>query len=242
MCDAAAQIVGTLLVLSLAITPAAAAQRWSPHPLVVTGLSIGFALVACVGGILAGQVLDSYNRRPPATFIQVVSSQEPRGGAPIEVAADSMGYFTIQGLKPGQGYELIARAKDGDRILAGRVWVTPPDPKVLIRVSEDLATGTTQALAPDTSVLGPAGWSPDGKFLAFVGENFRGKLQGINLWSCSAAGGPETPFASATVFIPALPDPSHRRTERSPFGPVLRARRYLRTVAFGEVGLGRLRR
>jgi thiol-disulfide isomerase/thioredoxin len=101
-----------------------------------------------VGGILAGQVLDSYNRRPPATFIQVVSSQEPRGGAPIEVAADSMGYFTIQGLKPGQGYELIARAKDGDRILAGRVWVTPPDPKVLIRVSEDLATGTTPPVPP----------------------------------------------------------------------------------------------
>src|SRR5258708_4279397 len=45
----------------------------------------------------------------------------------------------------------------------------------------DLATGATQALAPDTSVLGPAGWSPDGKFLAFVGENFRGKLQGIHL-------------------------------------------------------------
>jgi zinc/manganese transport system permease protein len=50
----AAQIVGTLLVLSLAITPAAAAQRWSPNPLVVTGLSVVFALVACVGGILAG--------------------------------------------------------------------------------------------------------------------------------------------------------------------------------------------
>jgi zinc/manganese transport system permease protein len=50
----AAQIVGTLLVLSLAITPAAAAQRWSARPLTVTALSIGFALVACVGGILAG--------------------------------------------------------------------------------------------------------------------------------------------------------------------------------------------
>ncbi|HWS44266.1 MAG TPA: metal ABC transporter permease, partial [Acidimicrobiia bacterium] len=35
----AAQIVGTLLVLSLAITPAAAAQRLSPSPLVVTVLS-----------------------------------------------------------------------------------------------------------------------------------------------------------------------------------------------------------
>jgi zinc/manganese transport system permease protein len=49
---AAAQIVGTLLVLSLAITPAAAAQRWSSNPLTVTGLSIVFALVAADGGIL----------------------------------------------------------------------------------------------------------------------------------------------------------------------------------------------
>ena len=43
---AAAQVVGTLLVLSLAITPAAAAQRWTPNPLRVTALSIVFALVA----------------------------------------------------------------------------------------------------------------------------------------------------------------------------------------------------
>jgi zinc/manganese transport system permease protein len=49
----AAQVVGTLLVLSLAITPAAAAQRCSANPLTVTVLSIGFAFVAAVGGILA---------------------------------------------------------------------------------------------------------------------------------------------------------------------------------------------
>jgi zinc/manganese transport system permease protein len=49
----AAQIVGTLLVLSLAITPAAAAQRLSARPAVVTGLSVLFALVASLGGLLA---------------------------------------------------------------------------------------------------------------------------------------------------------------------------------------------
>jgi zinc/manganese transport system permease protein len=49
----AAQIVGTLLVLSLAITPAAAAQRLSARPSVVTGLSVLFALLACDGGLLA---------------------------------------------------------------------------------------------------------------------------------------------------------------------------------------------
>jgi len=50
---AAAQVVGTLLVLSLAITPAAAAQRLSARPVVVTTLSIIFALIASDGGLLA---------------------------------------------------------------------------------------------------------------------------------------------------------------------------------------------
>ena len=48
----AAQVVGTLLVLSLAITPGAAAQRLSASPLAVAGLSILFAVVAADGGLL----------------------------------------------------------------------------------------------------------------------------------------------------------------------------------------------
>jgi zinc/manganese transport system permease protein len=49
----AAQVVGTLLVLSLAITPAAAAQRLSASPLVVAALSVVFAVIAADGGLLA---------------------------------------------------------------------------------------------------------------------------------------------------------------------------------------------
>ena len=45
-------MVGTLLVLSLAITPAAAAQRLSASPFVVTVLSIVMAVVAADGGLL----------------------------------------------------------------------------------------------------------------------------------------------------------------------------------------------
>ena len=49
----AAQVVGTLLVLSLAITPAAAAQRLSASPLIVATLSVVFAVAAADGGLLA---------------------------------------------------------------------------------------------------------------------------------------------------------------------------------------------
>jgi zinc/manganese transport system permease protein len=48
----AAQVVGTLLVLSLAITPGAAAQRLSASPLAVAGLSVLFAVAAADGGLL----------------------------------------------------------------------------------------------------------------------------------------------------------------------------------------------
>ena len=67
---AAAQVVGTLLVLSLAITPAAAAQRWSPNPLTVTCLSIVFALVAADGGILASLASTTVK---PSVFVTSIS-------------------------------------------------------------------------------------------------------------------------------------------------------------------------
>ncbi len=66
----AAQVVGTLLVLSLAITPAAAAQRLSPNPLVVTGLSVLFAMVACEGGLLASLVSTTVK---PSVFVTSIS-------------------------------------------------------------------------------------------------------------------------------------------------------------------------
>ncbi|MEO7147595.1 MAG: metal ABC transporter permease [Terrimesophilobacter sp.] len=46
------QIVGALLVLALLVTPAAAAMRVTASPLLTPLLSVAFALVAMVGGIL----------------------------------------------------------------------------------------------------------------------------------------------------------------------------------------------
>jgi zinc/manganese transport system permease protein len=66
----AAQIVGTLLVLSLAITPAASAQRLSSSPLVVAGLSILFALVAADGGLFLSLVVGTVK---PSVFVAGIS-------------------------------------------------------------------------------------------------------------------------------------------------------------------------
>ena len=66
----AAQVVGTLLVLSLAITPAAAAHRLANSPLVVAVLSIVFALAAADGGLLIS--LESTTVKP-SVFIVAIS-------------------------------------------------------------------------------------------------------------------------------------------------------------------------
>jgi zinc/manganese transport system permease protein len=66
---AAAQIVGTLLVLSLAITPAAAARQISANPRTVTLLSVGVALVAADGGLLLSFQFDSIKASVFITFV-----------------------------------------------------------------------------------------------------------------------------------------------------------------------------
>jgi zinc/manganese transport system permease protein len=49
---ASVQIVGALLVMTLLVTPAAAALRLTSSPLLVPLLSVAFAVTAVVGGIL----------------------------------------------------------------------------------------------------------------------------------------------------------------------------------------------
>src|SRR6516162_9171554 len=66
-----------------------------------------------VGGLLAGRVLDSYDRPPPPTYIQVLPAQDSQVKAQaLDVATDNQGYVTIQGLQPGQHYQLSARTRD----------------------------------------------------------------------------------------------------------------------------------
>jgi thiol-disulfide isomerase/thioredoxin len=100
------------------------------------------------GGLLAGRVLDNYSQHPPPAYIRVVplGATATSGSAPIEVATDADGYFTIQGLTRDQHYQLIARAREGERLLAGTTYATPPDAKLIIRISEDYVTPATPPL------------------------------------------------------------------------------------------------
>jgi zinc/manganese transport system permease protein len=59
----AVQVVGVLLVLTLLITPAAAAQKLTAHPGVATLLSLAIALTCTMGGVVAS-LLTPY----PASF------------------------------------------------------------------------------------------------------------------------------------------------------------------------------
>jgi thiol-disulfide isomerase/thioredoxin len=101
-------------------------------------------------GILAGQVIDSFSQPPAEAFILV---SFPKQGAekekkPIEVQTNPQGYFTIAGLQPGRHYQLIARCRDGKRMLAGMTWAIPPNPRVLIKISEDFVGKNTPPIPP----------------------------------------------------------------------------------------------
>lgn len=67
---AAAQVVGTLLVLSLAITPAAAAIRLGTKPRSVMIISVLFALLAGLGGIIISL---ASNTLKPSVCVSVIS-------------------------------------------------------------------------------------------------------------------------------------------------------------------------
>lgn len=107
-------------------------------------------------GILAGRVVDGFSSRPPYAAIQVVSLDDTQrqAAAPIDLYTDRDGYFTIPGLNPGRHYKLVVRAKDGERLLAGIAYATPPDPKLVIRISEDLASASTPPLPAEPLLPG----------------------------------------------------------------------------------------
>jgi thiol-disulfide isomerase/thioredoxin len=96
--------------------------------------------------MLAGTVTDAYHRHVGGAYVRLVRVDEQETGSPLDVPSDSNGNFIIMGLKPGAKYKLIARTKNGERMMAGTVLTTAPDPKVLIPIHEDWVTAATPPL------------------------------------------------------------------------------------------------
>jgi thiol-disulfide isomerase/thioredoxin len=97
--------------------------------------------------MLAGTVVDAYHRPIGNVYVRWINLEEKeKDGAPIDVAANAHGHFIIQGLKPGTSYKLIARTKQGDKMLAGTALTTAPNVRVVIPISEDRVNSSTPPL------------------------------------------------------------------------------------------------
>jgi thiol-disulfide isomerase/thioredoxin len=108
---------------------------------------------AAASGLLAGQIVDAYDHRPTAPATIRVVADSSASAAPLEIPADNQGCFRIPGLLPGINYQLTATVKDGSRLLSGTVSAVPPNPRVVIRVIDDLtAVGSTPAAPGQGSV------------------------------------------------------------------------------------------
>lgn len=106
-------------------------------------------------GVIAGKVIAEDTGRPVKADIEVKDLEETEGkAATLDVESDKDGFFTILGLKAGGRYQLIARAKDGDKLISQKAWVKPPKVTLLMQLSEQ---GTT----PQTPPMRPAPKMPD---------------------------------------------------------------------------------
>jgi thiol-disulfide isomerase/thioredoxin len=101
-------------------------------------------------GVIAGLVLAESTGRPPVkAYIQVKNLEDEESKmAPLEVETNPQGYFTISGLKAGGHYKLIARAKEGDRLISQIAWVEPPKISLLMQLREQPAAAKTPAIPP----------------------------------------------------------------------------------------------
>ncbi len=98
-------------------------------------------------GVLAGTILDGFNRPMTGAFVQVVDLTDPDSKVKLDVAVlPPRGEFVITRLVPGHNYKLIARVMDGTRLLAGSAQATAPKPNIAIYVSEEF-------VGPDTPPL-----------------------------------------------------------------------------------------
>lgn len=92
-------------------------------------------------GILAGRIIDRYDRRVDGATVKIVSASDPLNGevAPIdyERTTNARGEFALANLEVGKVYQIIAKVRMGDRIYSGAAFARPPDPVILVRLTKE---------------------------------------------------------------------------------------------------------
>ncbi|HTU19655.1 MAG TPA: thioredoxin-like domain-containing protein [Gemmataceae bacterium] len=99
-------------------------------------------------GMIAGLVLAKDTGRPVSNAWIRVKDPEDEGeskAAPWDVETTPEGYFTIPGLKVGRYYKLIARAKEGDKLIGQVAYVQPPKVSLLFQLGDP---GRSEKLPP----------------------------------------------------------------------------------------------
>lgn len=105
-------------------------------------------------GVLAGQVVDTLNRRCPAAELEIAPLA---GGPAFKANADENGYFVIQGLEPGKQYRLGAHAKIGEESWGGATLAQPPNVVLLIKLTEKLPAGASASGRERDAHANPSG-------------------------------------------------------------------------------------
>jgi thiol-disulfide isomerase/thioredoxin len=169
--------------------------------------------------LLAGRVVDSYNRPTNNTYVRLVNLEGNKEGAtPIDVATSSDGYFTIPNLKSGGQYQLIARTKQGEKLLAGITYTQAPNVRVVIQVKEEFATSSIPPLPASTA---PA--AQDKRDDRPVGASEPNKGPAGAAWAPSPASTTSTPAsdlpATLTVPVPTSTTPNKSWPPMLQIGP-----------------------
>lgn len=122
--------------------------------------------------VLAGRVIDRFGQPPVNASIRwVCVDEKDKQATPPEISVNPQGYFTIQGLKPGSAYKLIARSQNGQVVQGNVVYTTAPNVRVLIQVKEEFTApegGTSgQGGEGKTAADQSPGWSPGSQAQGF---------------------------------------------------------------------------
>jgi thiol-disulfide isomerase/thioredoxin len=158
-------------------------------PLKESGAAAGTSEVQ---GMLSGQVLDRRTGDGVKAYIRLVRLDEPAAkGAPVDIATDGSGFFTIQGLKAGKKYKLVARTTHGSQTIAGISYATPPNPRVAIQLGTQFPAGDVPPVpAPSTLPGTTVPDTPPGKDGAKKNDKASGHSKGLAI-------GPPTPLAES---------------------------------------------